>query len=289
VDAYVGLGHDVVVVDDLSTGRPSNLNEAAQFHEMDIASPEFVELVAAERPDVVNHHAAQTSVRRSVDDPVDDGRRNVLGSLNVFEAARRASVAKVIYISSGGAIYGEPSRLPCDEEHPIRPDSPYGASKHHPEHYLDIFQRVYGLRYTTLRYGNVYGPRQDPYGEAGVVAIFTAQMLAGEAVTINGSGEQQRDFVFVGDVVRANVNALQLADNQAVNIGSGAGTTVNEIYRLLRDATGSQLVPRYGPAKPGETFRIFLDIGRAARVLDWRPATSLADGLRLTVESLRTG
>jgi UDP-glucose 4-epimerase len=277
----------VLVADDLSTGKRANVNPRATLHEVDIASPDFTALVERERPDVINHHAAQTSVRVSVDDPLNDCRRNILGSLNVIEAARRAGVGKLIYISSGGAIYGEPVALPCAEDHPIRPDSPYGASKHAPEHYLDIYQRLYGLRYTALRYGNVYGPRQDPYGEAGVIAIFTARMLANESVTINGTGEQQRDFVYVGDVVRANVAALDRADNTAVNIGMGVGTTVNEIYALLRDATGYGQAAEHGPARPGETFRIYLDIRHAADVLGWTPQVSLADGLTRTVASLR--
>jgi UDP-glucose 4-epimerase len=287
VDAYLALGHDVIVADDLSTGKRANVNPAATLREVDIASPEFIALVTRERPDVLNHHAAQTSVRVSVDDPLNDCRRNILGSLNVIDAAQRAGVSKLIYISSGGAIYGEPTTLPCDEEHQIRPDSPYGASKHAPEHYLDIYQRLHGLRYTALRYGNVYGPRQDPFGEAGVIAIFTARMLAGESVTINGNGEQERDFVFVGDVVRANVAALERADNTAVNIGAGVGTSVNEIYAQLRDATGYQLPATYGPPRPGETFRIYLNIQRAAQLLDWTPQVSLADGLAQTVASLR--
>jgi UDP-glucose 4-epimerase len=287
VDAYVELGHEVIVADDLSTGKRANVNSRATLREVDIAAPAFVELVARERPDLINHHAAQTSVGVSVGDPINDARRNILGSLNVIDAAQRAGVGKLIYISSGGAIYGEPVTLPCDEEHPIRPDSPYGASKHAPEHYLDIYQRLHGLRYTALRYGNVYGPRQDPFGEAGVIAIFTARMLAGEPVTINGTGEQQRDFVFVGDVVRANVAALDRADNTAVNIGTGVGVNVNDIFALLRDATGYQLPANYGPARPGETFRIYLDIQRAASALNWTPHVSLADGLARTVESLR--
>ena len=285
VDAYVELGHEVVVADDLSVGKRENVNAAARLETVDITQPEFIELVLREKPDVVNHHAAQTSVRVSVSDPLDDCRRNVLGSLNVIEAARQAGVAKVIYISSGGAIYGEPERLPCDEDHPIRPDSPYGATKHAPEHYLDIYARVHGLRYTTLRYGNVYGPRQDPHGEAGVVAIFTAQMLAGEPVTINGTGEQQRDFVYVEDVKAANVAALSLGADTAFNIGSGRGTTVNDIFRLLRDATNYPHPAHFGPAKAGETFRIVLGIARAASGLDWTPRVDLADGLHRTVAS----
>jgi UDP-glucose 4-epimerase len=287
VDRYVELGHEVLVVDDLSTGKKANVNERAALHQMDVGSSAFVELVREERPDVINHHAAQTSVRVSVDDPLNDCRRNVLASLNLIDAARRAGVGKVIYISSGGAIYGEPVSLPCSEDNPIRPDSPYGASKHAPEHYLDIYQRVHGLNYTVLRYGNVYGPRQDPFGEAGVIAIFTARMLAGEETVINGSGEQERDFVYVGDVVEANVAALERGDADAFNIGAGEGTSINEIFRLLKDATGYARDAQYGPARAGETFKIFLDITRAAVGLGWRPEMDLQTGLRTTVESLR--
>jgi UDP-glucose 4-epimerase len=287
VDAYVAAGHEVLVVDDLSAGKRANVNPAATLHEIDIASPALVDLVLAERPDVINHHAAQTSVRHSVGDPLDDCRRNILGSLNVIEAARQAGTGKLIYISSGGAIYGEPSTLPCPEDHPIVPDSPYGASKHAPEHYLDIYHRLHGLNYSVLRYGNVYGPRQDPFGEAGVIAIFTAQMLADQPVTINGSGDQERDFVYVGDVVRANLSLLTAGDGEAFNIGSGEGTTVNQIYELLKEATGYTLDAIHGPAKAGETFRIYLNINKAATNLNWKPEVSLRDGLMQTVESLR--
>jgi UDP-glucose 4-epimerase len=287
VDRYVELGHEVLVVDDLSVGKAANVNQRATLHQIDVATDAFVDLVLRERPDVINHHAAQTSVRVSVEEPLDDCRRNVLASLNVLEAARQAGTSKVIYISSGGAIYGEPFSLPCGEDNPIRPDSPYGASKHAPEHYLDIYARLYGLRFTTLRYGNVYGPRQDPFGEAGVVAIFTARMLAGEAAVINGTGEQERDFVYVADVMDANVAALEMGDGEAVNIGSGYGTSVNEIFRLLADATGYTRDPEYAPPKPGETFKIYLDVSRAERVLNWRPRTSLTDGLAQTVASLK--
>lgn len=287
VDAYVEAGHQVLIADDMSTGKEDNVNAGATLHVVDIASPEFASLVRSERPDVINHHAAQTSVRHSVDSPLDDCRRNILGSLNVIDAARDAGVGKVIYISSGGAIYGEPSILPCPEEHPIVPDSPYGASKHAPEHYLDIYSRMYGLRYTVLRYGNVYGPRQDPFGEAGVIAIFTSQMLAKGSTTINGTGDQERDFVYVGDVVRANLLALDTGDGEAYNIGTGEGVSINHIFSLLKDATGYQHNVNYGPAKAGETFRIFLDIKKAERSLGWRPEVSLRDGLQRTVDSLR--
>lgn len=289
VDAYVAAGHEVHVVDDLSLGQPANLNPAALFTQLDICTPEFLNVVAQIQPEVINHHAAQTSVRLSVSDPLNDCRRNVLGSLQVLEAARQAGVRKVIYISSGGAIYGEPEALPCREDHPIRPDSPYGATKHAPEHYLDIYNRTYGLDFTTLRYGNVYGPRQDPLGEAGVIAIFTAQMLHDQQVTINGSGEQERDYVYIADAVRANVLALEdgVGSANAYNIAAGVGTTVNALFAQLKSATGYTRDAVYGPAKPGETFRIYLDINRAAADLGWTPTTSLADGIQATIDSLR--
>lgn len=287
VDAYVELGHEVLVVDDLSAGKRENVNPAAAFHQLDLVSPQFVALVEREQPELINHHAAQTSVRKSVEDPLDDARRNVLASLNVLEACRSGGVGKLIYISSGGAIYGEPESLPCREDNPIRADSPYGITKHTPEHYIDLYHRMYGLRFTTLRYGNVYGPRQDPFGEAGVIAIFTAKMLAGEQAIINGTGEQERDYVYVGDVVSANVAALERGDGEAVNIGTGVGTTVNTIYAQLARATGCPLSPVHGPAKPGETFRIYLDIARAGRFLGWTPRVSLEEGLKRTVASLR--
>jgi UDP-glucose 4-epimerase len=287
VDAYVELGHEVLVADDLSTGKATNVNSRATLHQVDIASPEFIELVQRERPDVINHHAAQTSVRKSVEDPLDDARRNILGSINVLEACHRAGVGKLIYISSGGAIYGEPESLPATEDNPIRADSQYGISKHTPEHYIDVYHRLHGLRYTTLRYGNVYGPRQDPFGEAGVIAIFTQRMLAGEQPVINGSGEQERDFVFVGDVVAANVAALDRGEGEAVNIGMGVGTNINQIYTLLAAATDYPNPPIHAEAKAGETFQIFLDVSHADRVLGWTPKVGLEEGLRLTVESLR--
>jgi UDP-glucose 4-epimerase len=287
VDAYVELGHEVIVVDDLSAGKGANINSRARAFDLNVASPDFTSLVLQEHPDIINHHAAQVSPRHSVADPINDATRNIVGSINVIEAARQAEVGKVIYVSSGGAIYGEPQQLPCPESHPIRPDSPYGASKHTPEHYLDIYQRLYGLNYTTLRYGNVYGPRQDPFGEAGVIAIFAAKMLAGEQPVINGTGDQERDFVFVGDVARANVAALDRGDGMAINIGSCVGTSVNQIFAQLKATTGYSGAAAYGPAKAGETFRIYLDVDLAERALGWTPQVSLAEGLERTISWIR--
>ena len=287
VDLYVDAGHDVVVVDNLSTGREANLNPAATFYEVDIRSPELEAVFARERPDVVNHHAAQVDVRRSVADPLYDADVNVLGSLNLLENARKHGVQRFIYISTGGAVYGEPEYLPCDEAHPIRPICQYGASKHTVEHYLYMYHYNYGLPYTVLRYPNVYGPRQDPNGEAGVVAIFTGQMLRGEQAIIFGDGLQERDFVYVGDCARANLLALTAEQNGIYNLGSGRGTNINQVFDLLRETTHYEKPAQHGPAKAGETHRIYLAAGKARRDLGWEPAVALDEGLERTVDYFR--
>jgi UDP-glucose 4-epimerase len=285
VDACIEQGHDVVIVDDLSTGRESNLNPRATFYEMDIRSPQLAEVFERERPQVVSHHAAQMSVRISVAQPLFDADVNVLGSLNLLECARRHEVERFIYISSGGAVYGEPVRLPCDEDHPVDPICPYGVSKHAVEHYLYLYRVNYGLSSVTLRYPNVYGPRQDPRGEAGVVAIFTGKMLGGEPVVINGDGTQQRDFVYVTDCARANVLALDSGRPDGIyNLGSGRGTSVLEIFSALASITGYGRSPQFGPAKLGETYRIWLSAEKARRELGWAPTLSLEDGLARTVD-----
>jgi UDP-glucose 4-epimerase len=288
VDLYVDQGYEVVVVDDLSTGRRSNLNPAARFYPVDIRSSQLKEIFSAERPDFVNHHAAQMNVRRSVAEPLFDADVNILGSLNLIECAKLTGVKHFVYISTGGAVYGEPEYLPCDEAHPINPICQYGASKHTVEHYLFMYHFNYGLNYTVLRYPNVYGPRQDPHGEAGVIAIFTGQMLAGEPVVINGDGEQVRDFVYVGDCARANLLALTSAPDHGVfNLGSSRGNSVNEIFAALSQITGYTRAPVHGPAKVGETRKIFLDGGKAHRELGWVPTTSLEAGLGQTVQYFR--
>ncbi len=288
VDKYIDNGYEVVIVDDLSTGRKSNLNPAAKFYQMDIRSPEIAKVFEAERPDFVNHHAAQMNVRRSVVDPLFDADVNVRGSINLIENARSYGVKHFVYISTGGAVYGEPIYLPCDEDHPINPICPYGASKHTVEHYLYMYHVNYSLSYTVLRYPNVYGPRQDPHGEAGVIAIFTGQMLKGEQVIINGDGENERDFVYVGDCAAANLDALECATGSGIyNIGSGKGTTVNQVYAALKNATGYKLDPIHGPAKIGETRRIYLDARKAEHGLSWKPTVSFEEGLAKTVEYFR--
>ena len=283
VDLYLDAGHDVLVVDNLSTGRRLNLNPGARFYQLDIRDGALGDLFAREQPEVVSHLAAQVDVRKSVADPLYDASVNIAGSVNLLEQARQHGVQRVIYTSTGGAVYGEPDYLPVDEGHPVRPLSPYGASKHAVEHYLYLYHENYGLDYTVLRYPNVYGPRQDPHGEAGVVAIFAGQMLRGEQPVIYGDGEQERDFVYVGDCARATLLALRAERNGVYNLASGVGTSINTLYELLATITGFERAPIYGPARVGETRRIYLTADKARRELGWEPGTDLEAGLEQTV------
>ena len=287
VDAYVERGHEVHVLDDLSTGQRRNLNARAKLHELDIAKPEAARLVADIKPDVLSHHAAQMDVRHSVADPGFDARVNIIGFINLLEGAKNAGVRKVIFASSGGAVYGEQSVFPAGEEHRTEPASPYGVSKRAGELYLSYYHQAFGLPYIALRYANIYGPRQSAKGEAGVVAIFLSLLLDGKTPVINGDGRQTRDYVFVGDVVAANVAALESSFVGPINIGTGVETDVVQIFQSLRNAVGASMDARHGPAKPGEQRRSCLDARRAAEVLGWRPQTALADGLRRTAEYYR--
>jgi UDP-glucose 4-epimerase len=285
VDLFLAKGYEVVILDDLSTGRASNLNPQAKFYKIDIRNPDIRDIFAAEKPDYISHHAAQMDVRRSVAQPLFDADVNVLGSINLIECAKEFEVKHFVYISTGGAVYGEPERLPCDESHPINPICQYGASKHTVEHYLYMYHFNYGMNYTVLRYPNVFGPRQDPHGEAGVVAIFTGKMLAGEQVTINGDGEQTRDFVYVGDCAYANYLAVTVDHKPGIyNLGWGRPTSVNDIYFTLAKITGYPHPVQYGPAKVGETRHIYLDAAKANRDLGWIPTLTLEEGLGKTVD-----
>ncbi len=286
-DAYIAAGHEVVIVDDLSSGKRGNLPAAAKFYHADIRTPEAREIIRNERPQVVSHHAAQMDVRKSVADPAFDASVNVLGMINMLEGAREVGVEKVLFASSGGATYGEQSEFPAPESHPHNPLSPYGITKATGEHYLFYYHAVYGMPYAALRYANVYGPRQDPHGEAGVVAIFSERLLEAKAPVINGDGKQTRDYVFVGDVVRANLLALEKPYVGPLNIGTGVETDVNTLYAHLRVLTGSPHPAQHGPAKAGEQRRSVIAIGRAAEVLGWRPEVPLEEGLRRTVEFFR--
>ncbi len=287
VDGYVAAGHDVLVVDSLCTGKRENLNPKARFHQLDILEPKTAELLRDERPDVLNHHAAQMDVRRSVADPLFDARTNVLGTIALLEAARQAGVKKVLFVSSGGAVYGEQETFPAPETHPTWPVSPYGVSKRSGELYCHFYLAEYRMPFVAFRYANVYGPRQDPHGEAGVVAIFSGKMLRGEPITVNGDGKQTRDYVFVGDVARMSVLALQREATGPVNIGTGVETDVNQLAGTLLDVSGSRSEVRHGPAKSGEQRRSVVDVRRAADVFGWRPEVSLRDGLARTVEFFR--
>lgn len=287
VDAYIQEDHEVHIIDDFSTGQKENLNPRAKVHPLDITVPEAAALVRELKPAVLNHHAAQMDVRRSVEDPTFDARTNILGFVNLLEAAKDAAVEKVIFSSSGGAVYGDQEPIPAGEEHPTLPLSPYGVSKLTGELYLGYYRSAFGVPYVALRYANVYGPRQSSKGEAGVVAIFIARLLAGEQPVINGDGRQTRDYVYVGDVVRANVRALRTGYVGPVNIGTGTETDVVTIFEQLRYGLGSSIEAVYGPAKAGEQRRSCLEISLAERALDWRPEVDLKAGLGQTLAYYR--
>lgn len=293
-EAYLKRGDSVWIVDDLSSGKRSNVPEGAEFVEMDIGDPRLEELFASVGGfDVVSHHAAQIDVRKSVADPRFDARVNIDGFLNVVESARRHGVGRLVFISSGGVVYGEAERRPTREDSRKQPESPYGVTKLTAEYYLQYYHRVQGLDYVALRYSNVYGPRQDPHGEAGVVAIFSNRIGAGEPLVVFGDGRQTRDYVYVGDVVAANlvVSDAELPagggmDERAFNVGTSEETDVVTLGRLLMDAAGREVLVRHAPARAGELRHSSLDTSRV-RALGWRPETALGDGLRRTYEYIQ--
>jgi len=284
-DAYRAAGHHVVVVDTLLGENRTPVDVA--LHRVDIRSVALEDVVREERPEVVSHHAAQANVRQSLLDPVADAETNVLGTLRVLELAVRYQVGQVIFSSTAGALYGEPRRLPVHEDDPIQPTSPYGFHKYLGEQYMAYFRRVHGLNTTILRYGNVYGPRQDPSTEAGVIAIFSVALLSGRRPVIFGDGTQVRDFVYVGDVAEVNLRVLGRDLAMPVHIGSGTGTPVHDVAEQLRELAGAEAVPDHGPAIPGEVYKIFLDVTRARQLLGWEARVSLEEGLRRTVEWFR--
>jgi UDP-glucose 4-epimerase len=295
-DRLLAEGHRVVAVDDLSTGRLTNLDDARregtgrfEFHRFDLTSDAFERVVERHEPEVIMHLAAQVNVRRSVEDAGHDARVNVLGTINVLEAARRSGTRKVVYTSSGGCIYGEPSEeaLPLREDQPLEAHSPYGASKIAGEHYLRTYEHLYGLAWTSLALSNVYGPRQDPAGEAGVVAIFCERMLDDEPAVIFGDGEQTRDFVYVDDVVDAFVRAMDRGDGYRLNIGTGERTSVNDLFRVVAEEVGYDQGPVYAPERPGELRHNGVDPTRASEALDWEPWTRLSEGIATTVDWTR--
>ncbi|HEY3141381.1 MAG TPA: NAD-dependent epimerase/dehydratase family protein [Acidimicrobiales bacterium] len=293
VDRLLAEGHEVDVLDDLSTGTLANLAEARSdrshkltFHQIDVRDPQIVDLIAHRKPEVVFHLAAQADVRVSVARPAFDAEVNIIGSINVLEGARVAGVRKVVFASSGGTIYGEvePSDLPTKESHPQVPLSPYGVAKRVVFDYLNTYRALYGIEFTALALANVYGPRQDPHGEAGVVAIFAGKLLDDEACTIFGDGEQTRDFIFVDDVVDAFVRAKDRGDGLVINIGTGAETSVNELYSTMATAAGVEHPAVTAAARPGELQRSSLDPSRAAVQLAWKPWTTLPEGTARVLE-----
>ena len=286
-DALLERGNEVHVLDDLSGGKLENVPDAAVFHEMDIRSEETAELFESVGFDVLMHCAAQMDVRRSVADPSFDADVNLRGLLNLMESGRHNYLKKVVFASTGGAIYGDPDYVPQDEEHPLRPLSPYGIAKLSSEHYLEFYHHTYGIDFVSLRFGNVYGPRQNPHGEAGVVAIFTERLLVGAPVFINGDGNQTRDYVFVEDVVRANMLALDHPGSGIFNIGTAIETDVNELFRIIRDEIDPTYKERHADAKPGEQMRSVLSFEKARAELGWEPEVDVRDGLERTVHWFR--
>ena len=288
-DRFIELGHEVAIFDDLSSGFREFLHPSARFYPGDLADAAQVDRCVADfRPELVDHHAAQIDVRKSVTDPIWDARVNVLGSIGLLQACTRHGVRKLIYASTGGALYGEGRSLPATEDHPVNPEAPYGASKHTVEHYLYLWKLLHGLDYTVLRYPNVFGPRQNPHGEAGVNAIFIGLMLQGKRPRIFGDGTAVRDYLFVSDVVDANVLALAQGSGEMLNLGTGVGTSVNDIVRELQGILGFREEAIHDPPRPGEVQRIYLDASRAKRVLGWEPRVGFTDGLRRTVEWTRS-
>jgi UDP-glucose 4-epimerase len=286
-DAYVAGRHRVVVVDDLFTGHRENVNPHCEFHELDIRDPRLEELFQKNQFDLVSHQAARGNVRASMEDPMTYADVNVRGGVNLLECCRKYGVRKIVYSSTGGCVYGEPRYLPADESHPLQPRDPYGASKASFELYLPVYAMNYGLRYTILRYPNVYGPRQDPYGEAGVVSIFAGQMMREMQPVINGDGEQLRDYVYVADVVRANLLVMDRGDDDVFNVGWGTGTSVNEIFRRLKAILSSGANEMHGPAKLGEIRQTYLNSAKAASQLGWKPEVALDEGLQRTTDYFR--
>lgn len=287
-DAFIEEGHNVVIVDDFSGGRQENVNAKATVYRMDIQDPAVDNIFRDEKIDVMCHHAAQMDVRKSVADPKFDASVNVLGFLNLMEAGRKYGLKKVIFASTGGAIYGEQDYFPADENHPTRPLSPYGITKLVTEKYLFFYKTVYGIDHVILRYANIYGPRQSPHGEAGVVAIFTSKMLSGGQPVINGDGKQTRDYVFVGDVVRANLLALHYNGSSIFNIGTGIETDVNQLFNHLKKHTGASCKEEHVPAKVGEQMRSVISSKKIHEELGWTPTVTIEEGLKSTVEFFKS-
>ena len=288
VDRLINDGYRVAVVDNLSTGKLKNVNSSAVFYHQDITHPSLHDVFRRELPDIVFHLAAQISVNESSKNPLKDGETNVIGTLRLLESVRRSGVKKIVYSSTGGALYGDPVENPCSEDAPIIPLAPYGMSKFLGEKYVELYHRLHQVNYTILRYGNVYGPRQDSHGEAGVVAIFSQSMCDGKQPNIYGTGDQERDFVYVDDIVNANVLAIEDGDATTYNIGSGIGTSINNVFSILKRITNYKWDAEHMQAKPGEVFKISLSSAKALDELKWSPQVNLDDGLLKTVEFINS-
>jgi len=287
-DILIESGHQVVIIDNLSTGKKSNLNSAATFYEADIRDLANINnIFAIEKPDVLNHQAAHAIVNASINNPRNDAEINVIGSVNLLQACSEFNIKKFIFASSGGAIYGQPKTNLCNEQHPIQPLSPYGAAKASIEIYAEVFRHIYGIEYIGLRYGNVFGPRQDPHGEAGVVAIFIQKMLNNQQCMIYGSGKQERDFIFVEDVAKASLLSLSDHPSGFYNIGTGLGTNVNDIFNILKELTRYSEEAIYESERKGEVFKIALDPSKAFVELGWQQETTMENGLKATVEYMK--
>jgi UDP-glucose 4-epimerase len=287
-DAFISDGHDVCIMDNLSTGNEKNINPKARFFKYNIGNPEVLQIFEKEKFDVVNHHAAQIDVRKSVSDPIFDANINIIGTINLLQSCIKTGVKKFMFASTGGAIYGEQEYFPADENHPTKPVSPYGITKLAIEKYLFFYKNEYGLNYTILRYANVYGPRQNPLGEAGVVSIFTNKLLKNENPIINGNGEQTRDYVFVKDVVKANVLNLNNGSSDIYNVGTSIETSVIEIFSKLNEISGGIAEKKHGPSAKGEQLRSVITSDKLFKKFSWKPSVKINEGLKITYDYFKS-
>lgn len=287
-DSFIAAGFDLLIIDDLSTGKMENVNRRAAFVEADIMSEECLDAIIAFKPEIISHHAAQIDVRKSVEDPIFDARTNICGTINLLNAADSIKIKKFIFASTGGAIYGEQQKFPADEEHPKIPESPYGIAKLACEHYIRYFAAMYHFESVILRYGNVYGPRQNPHGEAGVVAIFMDRLINRNPAIINGDGEQTRDYVYVMDIVRANMLAVSDTVSGVYNVGTGKESSVNEIYQQITKSLNLSVKEKHGAAKLGEQRRSVIDYKKIEKRLGWKPEYNLERGMNETADFFKS-
>ncbi len=287
-DRYILEGHEVAILDDLSSGKQKNINPKSTFYHLQIQSPEIERIFKEFSPEIINHHAAHIDLRRSVKEPIFDAQTNILGTLNILTMAQKYGVNKIIFASTGGAIYGDPEKIPADEQLYPLPLSPYGANKLITEHYLRIWHQLHGIEYTIFRYPNVYGPRQDPHGEAGVVAIFSIALLTGRTPIIFGDGTKTRDYLFVSDVVEANVLSLNAGNHTVMNLGWGIEISDLEVFTQVQKALNTQFTPHFEAVRPGEVARIALNADLATTLLHWTPKVSFADGIERSTNFYRS-